>query len=210
MIGLTKKKQIIDYLDELIPNPKSELKYDKDYELLLAVMMSAQTTDVRVNQVNAVLFKKYPTLEELDKADIIDIEEIIRPIGTYIKKAKNIKMIVRSLINDQNSLVPNNRAYLENLSGVGRKTANVVLGILFNENVVAVDTHVKRISYRLGIADKNDNPLQVEEKIIKNFPETNLNRLHQQFVLFGRHHCKAVKPLCEQCKLKNICKEKSR
>ena len=119
-------KEIYDYLDELIPNPKCELNYNKDYELLIATMLSAQTTDKKVNEATKILFKKYQTIDELAKADIDDIKKIIMPIGTYNKKAKNVIEIAKKLCNDYQGKVPNNRKYLESLSGVGRKTTNVV------------------------------------------------------------------------------------
>ena len=203
-------KKIIDYLDKLFPNPKCELEYTKDYELLIAVMLSAQTTDKRVNMVTNILFKKYDSLEKLSNADINDIIEIIKPIGTFNKKASNVISISKSLINDQNGIVPNNREYLESLSGVGRKTTNVVLSNLYNVPCIAVDTHVARVSKRLNIAKKNDDVLTIEKKLNKKFPKSVLARLHHQLVLFGRYYCKAQNPLCEKCELKDICIEKKK
>ena len=200
------KNRIIEYLDEIIPNPKCELEYSKDYELLIATMLSAQTTDKRVNSVTRILFKKYPDLESLASADIEDIKNIIRPIGTFNKKALNIKDIALSLL--EHGGMTNDRVYLESLSGVGRKTANVVLSNIYNEPCIAVDTHVSRVSIRLGIAKKNDDVLTIEKKLNKKFPKERLARLHHQMVLFGRYYCKAVKPECEKCKLKDICKNK--
>lgn len=197
---------IIDYLDSIIPNPKCELDYQKDYELLLAVMLSAQTTDKRVNMVTAILFQKYPSLEALASADIEDIIQIIKPIGTYHKKASNIKEISKQLLEKQNGIVPNDRHFLETLPGVGRKTANVVLSNLFNVACIAVDTHVARVSIRLGLAKKGDDVLTIEKKLNRKFPKEKLARLHHQLVLFGRYYCKAQKPICENCALKNICK----
>ena len=201
---------IIEYLDELFPNPRCELNYNKDYELLIAVMLSAQTTDKRVNMVTDILFKKYDSLEKLSTADINDIIEIIKPIGTFNKKASNVISIAKSLIDDKNGKVPNDRAYLESLSGVGRKTTNVVLSNLYDVPCIAVDTHVSRVSKRLGIARKNDDVLIIEKKLTKKFPKETLSRLHHQLVLFGRYHCKAKNPLCDNCELKNICKEKKK
>lgn len=202
--------EIINYLDKLFPNPKCELNYSKDYELLIAVMLSAQTTDKRVNMVTDILFKKYKTIESLATADINDIIKIIKPIGTFNKKASNIISIANSLIKEKNGIVPNDRNYLESLSGVGRKTTNVVLSNLYNVPCIAVDTHVSRVSKRLGIAKKEDDVLVIEKKLNKKFPKDKLNRLHHQLVLFGRYYCKAKNPLCENCELKNICKEKKK
>ena len=200
--------KISDYLDELFPNPHCELNYTKDYELLIAVMLSAQTTDKRVNMVTDILFKKYSSLEKLIQADINDIIDIIKPIGTFNKKANNIKLIATHLINDYNGVVPNNRKYLESLPGVGRKTTNVVLANLFNEPCIAVDTHVSRVSIRLKLAKPNDDVLTIEKKLMKKFPKERLSRLHHQLVLFGRYHCKAINPDCTNCKLKDICRRK--
>lgn len=201
-------QEIIDYLDILFPNPRCELNYTKDYELLIAVMLSAQTTDKRVNMVTSVLFNKYKTLDALGCANIDDIKEIIKPIGTFNKKADNVIQIANRLLNDYNGIVPNNREYLESLPGVGRKTTNVVLANLFNEPLIAVDTHVARVSKRLGLALKNDDVLTIEKKLMKKFPKDKLVSLHHQLVLFGRYHCKAINPECVNCKLNNICRRK--
>lgn len=197
---------IIDYLEEILPNAKCELNYTKDYELLLAVMLSAQTTDKRVNMVTQVLFDKYPTLEALRDADINDIMNIIRPIGTFHKKALNIQSIASTLLKETGGIVPYDRAFLESLNGVGRKTANVVLSNLYNEPVIAVDTHVSRVSKRLGLAKENDDVLVIEKKLTKKIPKEKLNKMHHQLVLFGRYYCKAITPLCMECKLKDKCK----
>ena len=198
---------IIEYLDYLFPNPKCELNYNKDYELLIAVMLSAQTTDKRVNMVTDILFNKYDTIYKLKDADINDIINIIRPIGTFNKKADNIIKICERLINDTNGVVINDRSYLESLPGVGRKTTNVVLSTLFNEPVIAVDTHVSRVSKRLNIAKEKDDVYIIEKKLNKFFPKDKLHRLHHQLVLFGRYYCKAKNPSCSNCKLKDMCKK---
>ena len=198
--------KIIDYLDYLFPNPKCELEYNKDYELLLAIVMSAQTTDKRVNIVNRVLFGKYDSLEKLSKADIKDIESIIRPIGTYKKKAIFIKEIVNRLISDNIKIIPNDREYLSSLPGVGRKTINVFLSVIYNEPLVAVDTHVNRVSKRLKLAKDGDDVLEVEKKLMKKIPKDKWNKVHHQLVFFGRYKCKSISPLCTDCKLKDICK----
>ena len=200
--------KIVEYLDELYPNPKPELKYNKDYELLIAVVLSAQTTDKKVNLVTEKLFKKYYNLNLLKDADVNDIIEIIKPIGTYNKKALYVKNIAKSLLRC-NGVVPNDRKFLESLDGVGRKTANVVLSNLYNENCIAVDTHVSRVSKRLKLANKNDDVLTIEKKLTKKFKDYNLCKLHHQLVLFGRYKCKALKPDCSDCKIKNICSYKT-
>lgn len=207
---MTVTNEIMDYLDRLFPNPKCELHYTKDYELLIAVMLSAQTTDKRVNMVTEVLFQKYPTLEVLKDAPLDELISIIRPIGTFQRKAQNVKEIAKRLFEETNGVVPNNRNFLESLSGVGRKTTNVVLSNLYGENCIAVDTHVSRVSKRLGLAKKEDDVLTIERKLTKKFPKDRLGRLHHQLVLFGRYYCKAGKPECKSCRLQNVCKEKNK
>lgn len=194
---------IISYLDDLIPNPKCELNYNKDYELLIATMLSAQTTDKCVNSVTDILFNKYPTLNDLANASFSDVCSIIRPIGTFNKKANNVILISKRLLDI--GYVPNDRKFLESLPGVGRKTANVVLSNIYNEPLIAVDTHVSRVSVRLGLAKKNDDVLTIEKKLNRKFPKDKLCRLHHQLVLFGRYYCKAINPSCDSCGLKDRC-----
>lgn len=198
--------KITDYLDSLFPNPICELNYNKDYELLLAIVMSAQTTDKRVNSVTEILFKKYDTLEKLSKANLEDIEEIIRPIGTFKKKSIFIKEIAKRLLDDNHTIVPNDRRYLESLPGVGRKTANVFLSVIYEEPAIAVDTHVERVSKRLGLAKEKDTVIEVEKKLMKKLPKYKWSKTHHQMVHFGRYKCKSMSPICEDCKLKDICK----
>lgn len=156
--------------------------------------------------VTEVLFEKYPSLEALRDADRKDLEAIIRPIGTYTKKAFNVQSIAEALIEQADGKVPNDRAFLETLSGVGRKTCNVVLSNLYNEPCIAVDTHVSRVSKRLGLAKETDDVSEIEKKLTKKFPKDKLSRLHHQLVLFGRYYCKAQSPICEECRLKDMCK----
>lgn len=204
---MTNSEYIIDNLDKLIPEPKCELDYSKDYELLIATVLSAQSTDKRVNMVTKELFNKYD-LEDLKDLDIKIIEDIIRPVGTYQRKSLYIKEIANRLITECKGKVPNNRDYLESLPGVGRKTTNVVLSNLFNEPAIAVDTHVERVSKRLGLVDPYDDVLIVEEKLMHLFPKDKWSRLHHQLVLFGRYFCKSQKPNCEECPFKPTCKGK--
>ena len=188
------KDLIINELNRLFPNPKCELEYKKDYELLLSVMLSAQTTD------------KYDTLEKLNELSIDEINNYIKRIGLHTTKSKNFKNIVSELISLGGS-VPNDREVLESMSGVGRKTASVVLATLFNIPSFAVDTHVYRVSKRFGITNKKDDVLKTEIKLKKYFDENDWNRINSQMVLFGRYYCTSKKPKCENCNLKNICKE---
>ena len=200
--------KIILYLDKLYPDPRCELNYNKDYELLIATVLSAQTTDKRVNKVTSVLFKKYPSIKALSEAKISDIEEIIRPIGTYKKKSIYVHEITNKLVNDNLDYIPNDRKYIESLPGVGHKTANVFLSNIYDEAAIAVDTHVSRLSKRLGIAKKNDDVGAIEKKLMRVIPRERWSRTHHQLVLFGRYNCKAINPLCEKCEIKEFCKYK--
>ena len=211
MTGSMMKKEKInligEYLDTLFSDPKCELNYSKDYELLIAVMLSAQTTDKRVNEVTKILFEKYPTLVELKDAKLEDIISIIRPLGTYQRKASYLLEIANILYYQYNGVVPNDRDKLEAMPGVGRKVANVVLSEWFKEPSIAVDTHVDRVSKRLRLAKVNDSVLEVEKKLQKTFPVDDWSKRHLQLVLFGRYYCKSQKPLCDNCRLKDICKK---
>lgn len=204
---MNKEKEILNYLNEIIPNPVCELNYNKDYELLLAVMLSAQTKDARVNKVAKVLFNKYDSLKKLKEANIKDIESIIKELGNYHKKSEAVINIAKILDEKYNGKVVNNRKVLENLPMVGRKTTNVVLSELFNEPTIAVDTHVERVSKRLGLVKKDDDVIKIEEKLKRKFDKNIWSKLHKQFVLFGRYYCTSKKPSCNKCKLQIYCKK---
>ena len=210
MTGLKMEKitRIDSYLDELYPNPKCELDYKKDYELLIAVVLSAQATDKSVNLVTPVLFNKYPSLKELKKASVDDISSIIRSIGTYNRKAYYVKEIARIIDEEYAGVVPSDRDKLERLPGVGRKVANVVLSEWFKIPSIAVDTHVERVSKRLLLASITDSVKEVEQRLERAFPKESWGKKHLQLVLFGRYQCKSRNPLCDKCKLKDICKNK--
>ncbi len=198
-------KEIFDYLDKLYPNPKCELNYNKDYELLIATVLSAQTTDKRVNMVTDILFNKYKSIKELSEADINDIEDIIRPIGTFRKKSVYIHEITNKLNKDGYDYIPNDRKYIENLPGVGHKTANVFLSNIYNEPAIAVDTHVSRVSKRLKVAKEKDDVNTIEKKLMKSVPKDRWSKTHHQLVLFGRYKCKAINPMCDDCLIKDYC-----
>lgn len=200
-------KIIGDYLDEMFPNPKPELIFHSDYELLLAVMLSAQTTDKRVNTVTAVMFNKYPNLEKLMDAEIKDLENIIHPLGSFRKKAQYTKEIAKIIVEEYNGVVPANKDILTTLPGIGRKTANVFLSEFYGYPAIAVDTHVERVSKRLKMAYLKDDVYKVEKKLERKFPKEEWSKRHLQLVLFGRYHCKAIKPNCSNCKLKDICRD---
>lgn len=204
---MNKNKDILDYLNEVVPNPVCELNYNKDYELLIAVMLSAQTKDARVNKVTKVLFSKYDSLKKLKNASIKDIENIIKELGNYHKKAEGVINIAKILDEKYDGKVVNNREILESLPMVGRKTTNVVLSELFNEPTIAVDTHVERVSKRLGLVKKDDDVIKIEEKLKRNFDKDIWGRLHKQLVLFGRYYCTSKKPSCNKCKLQIYCKK---
>ncbi|MDO4369242.1 MAG: endonuclease III [bacterium] len=205
MTGLMNDK-IFSFLDELYPNPKCELVYNKDYEFLISVMLSAQTTDKRVNIVTKKLFSKYKTLDDLASSSISDIKSIIYSLGNYNKKAEAIIEISKSLV--PYGKVLNDREFLEKLPMVGRKTVNVVLSELFNIPNIAVDTHVFRVSKRLNLVRKSANVNETEEELKRIIPKERWIRTHLQFVSFGRYFCTAKSPMCDKCKLKNICIEK--
>ncbi len=206
--GLMKmnKDLIINEFDKHFNDPKCELEYTKDYELLLSVMLSAQTTDKSVNMVTRELYKKYDTLDKLDTLTLDEIDNYIRSIGLHKTKSKYFKEIVTKI--KEIGYVPNDREFLESLSGVGRKTASVVLGILFDIPSFAVDTHVYRVSKRLGITTMKDDVLKTEIKLKKYFDEDKWNKINSQMVLFGRYICTSKNPKCDKCHLKNICKYK--
>lgn len=208
---MTKKSSEIGaYLDELFEEPKCELNYSNDYELLIAIMLSAQSTDKRVNECTKVLFSKYNSLDKLSTATVESLENIIRPVGSFRKKSLYLKGIVKELIEKYDYKVPIDKSILETFPGVGRKTANVFLSEFYNYPAIAVDTHVERVSKRLRIAKTADSVLEVEKKLMKFYPKKLWAKRHLQMVLFGRYYCKAVKPECSNCRIKNYCKEKSK
>lgn len=198
--------QVQEYLDYLYPNPKCELNYFNDYSLLIAIMLSSQTKDSRVNKVTKILFDKYKDLESLSKANIKDIKNIIYELGNYNKKASNIIEISKLLLEKYNGKVPQDREILSSFPGVGRKTTNVFLSEYYNIPTIAVDTHVERVSKRLNLVKKDSNVLEVEQQLMKNIDTKNYHKFHKQMVLFGRYHCKSKNPECDNCKLKDICK----
>ena len=206
----TNIKPLLDYLDEILPTAKCELLYTKDYELVIAVMLSAQTTDKSVNAVTPILFKKYPTLDALYNAPLEDIEEIIKPIGLYKNKAKNLKGIVKDLKERFNGVVPSNKDELMSLPGVGNKTAGVIRAEIFQIPDLPVDTHILRISKRLNLAKKDDESIDVERKLKKIIPEERWIKSHHQLIHFGRYYCMARSPKCENCKISDMCANKGK
>ena len=200
----TNISSLLNYLDELFPSARCELFYSKDYELVIAVMLSAQTTDKSVNAVTPILFNKYPSLEELNNAPLEDIEEILKPIGLYKNKAKNLKGIVKDLLERFNGKVPSNKDELMTLPGVGNKTAGVIRAEIFAIPDLPVDTHILRISKRLNLAKKEDEPIDVERKLKKLIPEERWIKSHHQLIHFGRYFCMARNPQCQNCKIPSL------
>lgn len=198
-----KSKDVLEKLDIIVPNPVCELNYNKDYELLIATVLSAQSTDKVVNEVTKVLFSKYDIFS-LKDADIKQIESIIYPVGTFKRKAEYIRVIASKLVKDYNGTVPCNREYLESLPGVGRKTCNVVLSNIFGVPAIAVDTHVARVSKRLGLT-KSSDVFEIEQDLMKFFPKNTWSRVHNELVLFGRYTCKSKNPLCSKCPFNGKC-----
>ena len=197
---------IFEYLDYLFENPKCELEYNNDFEFLIAVVLSAQTTDKKVNSVTKELFSKYD-MYSLKDAPINDLINILKPLGMSIKKASFIKNISKEITETYNGIIPDDINALMKMDGVGRKTANLVLSTLYNKPYIAVDTHVERVCKRLNLVSKDANVLEVEQELYNIIPKDRLNKTHHQLVLFGRYYCKSIKPKCDTCKLKEICKK---
>lgn len=203
-----KIKTLIDFMDERYPNVGCELKYNKDYELVIAVMLSAQTTDTSVNKVTDVLFSKYPTLESMANAPLEDVEDIIRSIGLYKNKAKHVLEITNKLISEYGGVLPSNKDLLQTFPGVGNKTAGVIRAEIFRIPDLPVDTHILRIAKRLKIVGEDATPYDVEMKLKKLIPEERWIKTHHQLIHFGRDICVARKPQCQNCKLGEFCTKK--
>lgn len=201
------KNDFFNLLDYYVPDVKCELNFNKDYELLIATVLSAQCTDRRVNEVTSILWREYD-LYGLANADNLSIENIIKPCGSYTKKATYIISIAKRLIHDYSGIVPNDRLYLESLPGVGRKTCNVVLKQIYDVPCIPVDTHVERVCKRLNLAYSSDTPIDIEKKLMDYIPVDKWNRVSEQILLFGRYHCKSVKPECDGCLFKDYCNRK--
>ncbi len=199
-------ERILNVLNDMFPDAKAELDFNNHFELLIAVVLSAQTTDISVNKVTPGLFKKYPNPKALSQAKQADVEKFIKAIGLYRNKSKNIIELSKVLDEKYQGEVPSERKALESLPGVGRKTANVVLSNAFGIPALAVDTHVARVSIRLGLAKKNDSVLDIEKKLNRKIPKERWTKMHHQLIFFGRYHCMARSPKCSTCPLFEICK----
>ena len=206
---LTKKQweYFLSVMDEMFPDAHCELVHDNPFELTIATLLSAQCTDVLVNKVTKSLFQKYKTPEDYLAVPLEELQNDIRSIGLYRNKAKNIQLLCEKLLKEYNGEIPQSREQLVTLPGVGRKTANVVLSVAFNIPALAVDTHVERVSKRLGLCRLKDSVLEVEETIMKKTPKENWSKTHHQLIFFGRYHCKAQNPQCHICPLLDDCRE---
>ena len=204
-----KRRAIFTLLKENTPNPTTELVYHSPFELLISVILSAQTTDIAVNKVTKKLFDVANTPLSLSNLRVNKIEKLINSIGLYKNKAKNIQATSLKLLREFNSTVPANRKDLESLPGVGRKTANVILNTLFNEPVIAVDTHLFRLANRINIAPAK-TPLVVEKRLMKLIPNEFLSDAHHLLILHGRYVCKSIAPQCGECVIENLCEYKKK
>lgn len=205
---MTKKERydfIIRFFTESMPNPKTELQYTSPYELVVAVILSAQCTDKRVNMVTPALFRRFPTAEALAEGSVEEIFDLIKSISYPNNKAKHLLGMAQLLVNEFAGELPSDVDELQMLPGVGRKTANVVASVIFNKPAMAVDTHVFRVSKRLGLTPNAKNPLETERELVKHFSEELIPKAHHWLILHGRYTCFARKPSCKECGLKEIC-----
>ncbi|WP_040928127.1 endonuclease III [Nosocomiicoccus massiliensis] len=207
MLSKVKTMEALDIIHEMFPDAEAELNYTNEFELTIAVLLSAQATDVSVNKVTDTLFQKYKTPKDYLSVPLEELQNDIKSIGLYRTKAKNIQKLCRDLIDKFNGEVPTTYEELITLAGVGRKTANVVLSVAFDTPRIAVDTHVERVSKRLGIARWKDNVNQVEETLMRKIPEDRWSKAHHQLIFFGRYHCLARNPKCYECPLLYMCRE---
>ncbi|MEC5268646.1 endonuclease III [Heyndrickxia coagulans] len=206
---LTKQqiRHCLETMGEMFPDARCELNHSNPFELLIAVTLSAQCTDALVNKVTKNLFQKYKTPDDYIAVPLEELQQDIRSIGLYRNKAKNIQKLCRMLIEEYGREVPQTREELMKLPGVGRKTANVVLSVAFGIPAIAVDTHVERVSKRLGFCRYKDSVLEVEQTLMKKVPKEEWSITHHRMIFFGRYHCKAQRPQCEICPLLDLCRE---
>lgn len=207
MLSKKQVQYVLDEMEKMFPDAHCELVHSNPFELLIAVVLSAQSTDALVNKVTKNLFKKYKTPEDYLAVPLEELEQDIRSIGLYRTKAKNIQKLCRKLIDEYGGEIPKNRDELIKFPGVGRKTANVVVSVAFQIPAIAVDTHVERVSKRLGICRWKDSVLEVEETLMKKIPKERWSKAHHLLIFFGRYHCKAQSPKCDVCPLLDICRE---
>jgi endonuclease III len=207
MLNKQQIRHCLDVMGEMFPDAHCELNHSNPFELLIAVVLSAQCTDALVNKVTKKLFQKYKTPEDYIKVPVEELQNDIRSIGLYRNKAKNIQKLCQTLIDSYGGEVPKDRDTLMTLPGVGRKTANVVVSVAFGIPAIAVDTHVERVSKRLGICRWKDSVLEVEKTLMKKVPKEEWAITHHRMIFFGRYHCKAQNPQCPVCPLNDLCRE---
>ncbi|MFC0523189.1 endonuclease III [Pontibacillus salicampi] len=207
MLNSTQMREVLNTFQEMFPDADCELEHKNAFELLVAVVLSAQCTDVLVNKVTRQLFQKYKTPEDYVNVPIEELQQDIKSIGLYRNKSKNIRKLSQMLIDEYDGVVPSTKEELQKLAGVGRKTANVVSAVAFGEPAIAVDTHVERVSKRLGICRWKDSVLEVEKTLMKRVPREEWSATHHRMIFFGRYHCKAQIPNCEECPLLYLCRE---
>ncbi|MEK4029006.1 endonuclease III [Pseudobacillus sp. FSL P4-0506] len=207
MLNKTQICYCLDTIAEMFPEAHCELRHDNPFELVIAVLLSAQCTDALVNKVTKDLFKKYKTPEDYLAVPLEELQEDIRSIGLFRNKAKNIQKLCRMLIEEMGGEVPRTQEELVKLPGVGRKTANVVASVAFGVPAIAVDTHVERVSKRLGFCRWKDSVTEVEETLMRKIPKDEWSVTHHRLIFFGRYHCKAQSPQCEICPLLDLCRE---
>lgn len=199
-------KAVIDWFEQNRPIAETELHYTSPYELLVAVILSAQCTDKRINQVTPALFSDYPTAEALAVSTPEVIFEYIKSVSYPNNKAKHLVGMAKMLVADFNSEVPSNVEQLQKLPGVGRKTANVIASVIYNKPTMAVDTHVFRVSERIGLTTNSKNPLQTERELVRYIPEKLIPKAHHWLILHGRYICIARNPKCQECGLSSLCR----
>lgn len=204
-IGKVRLKKIMAIIADMFPEAKGELEWEKPYQLLIAVILSAQTTDKAVNKVTPFLWAKYPNLEDLASANLTDVELILKSIGLYKTKARNIIKTAQILVDNYNGQVPKTHKELETLPGVGRKTANVVLGEVYAIPGIAVDTHVSRVAKRLNVSSQDADVKEIEADLMQKIPKKDWVISHHRLIFFGRYHCLAKNPKCEVCPLQSYC-----
>ncbi|CAM3887059.1 endonuclease III [Mesobacillus zeae] len=207
MINKNQIRFCLDEMGKMFPEAHCELNHSSPFELVIAVALSAQCTDVLVNKVTKGLFEKYKTPEDYLSVELEELQQDIRSIGLYRNKAKNIQKLCRLLLDEYDDVVPADRDELTKLPGVGRKTANVVVSVAYGVPAIAVDTHVERVSKRLGICRWKDSVLEVEKTLMKKVPVDEWSITHHRMIFFGRYHCKAQNPQCESCPLLVVCRE---
>ncbi|RDY68415.1 endonuclease III [Halobacillus trueperi] len=207
MLNKQQIRHCLDTFEEMFPEAECELTHSNPFELLVAVVLSAQATDALVNKVTPHLFEKYKKPEDYIAVPLEELQDDIKRIGLYRNKAKNIKKLSQTLVEKFNGEVPPTKKELESLAGVGRKTANVVASVAFDEPAIAVDTHVERVSKRLALCRWKDSVLEVEKTLMRKIPVEEWSVTHHRMIFFGRYHCKAQRPNCEKCPLLFLCRE---